>query len=132
MHDRIEVAPGVFRRLQQSRAVYSGDAEDLQAAGLVTNDMLPGQAGNPRGMCSYMPNGTRIKRGAISQTQPGHTRIVQIRGKGGTFFEVWVLLSPRRLEAIEAERATLRSRVTVEVGAMVFAGLQSSLEGATA
>ena len=132
MFDRIEVAPGVFRRVQQSRAVYSGDAEDLQAAGLVTNDMLPGQAGNPRGMCSYMPNGKRIKRGAISQTQPGHTRIVQIRGKGGTFFEVWVLLSPQRLEAIEAERAASRTRVTVEVGAMVFAGLQSSLEGAAA
>lgn len=132
MFDQLEVAHGVMRRVQQSRAVYSGNAEDLEAAGLVTEDMLPGHNGNPRGMCSYLADGTRVKRGAISQTKPGHTRIVQIRGKGGTFFEVWVLLSPQRLEAIEAARAASRSRVTLEVGAMVFAGLQSSLEGVAA
>ncbi|KQP43950.1 hypothetical protein [Pseudorhodoferax sp. Leaf274] len=132
MHDRIEVAPGVFRRVQQSRAVYCGDADDLQAAGLITQDMLPGQHGNPRGMCSYLRNGTRVKRGAISQTAPGHTRIVQIKGKGGTFFEVWVLLSAQRLEAIDAERAATRNLPAIEIGAMVFAGLQSSLEGVAA
>ncbi|RCW73844.1 hypothetical protein [Pseudorhodoferax soli] len=131
MHERVEVAPGVFRRVQQRRAVYSGDADDLQAAGLLTQDMLPGHGGNPRGMCSYLPDGTRIKRGAISQTKPGHTRIVQIRGKGSTFFEVWVLLSSQRVEAVEAERASEFYKPSLGADA-IFAGRQSALEGVAA
>ena len=109
MLDRIEVAPGVFRRVQQSRAVFSGDGEDLQAAGLVTQDMLPGQPGNPRGMCTFHRDGTRIRQGDSTRPEPGHMRIVRVKGKGGTFYEVWLLLSPQRLEAIEAERLHAQS-----------------------
>ncbi|PZP92640.1 MAG: hypothetical protein DI587_31275 [Variovorax paradoxus] len=109
MHDRIEIAPGVFRRVQQRRAVYSGDGEDLVAAGLVTLSMLPGQPGNPRGMSTFHHDGTRIRQGDSTRPEPGHMRIVRVKGKGGTFYEVWLLLSAQRLEAIEAERLHMQS-----------------------
>ncbi len=120
MHDRIEVAPGVFRRVQQSRAVFSGDGEDLQAAGLITLDMLPGQPGNPRGMCTFHRDGTRIRQGDSTRPEPGHMRIVRVKGKGGTFYEVWLLLSPQRLAAIEAERLHAQSWPFPEVGGAAF------------
>lgn len=102
--DRTEVAPGVFRRIVQSRAVYSGAEDDLQACGLVTADVLPGNPGNPRGMVTLDHHGERVRKGDSSRPEPGHTRIVRVKGKGGSFFEVWVLLSEQRLASIAAER----------------------------
>lgn len=132
MHERIEAAPGVFRRVQQSRAVYCGDADDLQAAGLITIDMLPGQPGNARGMVTFDHLGQRVKKGDSSKPEPGHTRIVQVKGKGGTFFEVWVLLSPQRLESIATEASHEYAWPFPGAGTVVFTGQRSSPEGVTA
>ena len=106
MLDAIEIAPGVSRSLVVRRAVYEGTADALIAAGLVSLSMLPGQPGNGRGMCCYDADGTQRQRGPKA-CEPGHKQIVAKKGRAGLVYEVRVLLSPERLEAIAAERVRL-------------------------
>lgn len=103
MTDCVEVAPGVMRLVSYSRAIYTGTAEALAAAGLIQPHQLPGQPGNPRGMATFDPEGERITKGGNSRARggPGHTRIIARAG----VFSVELRLSPQRLVAIEAERA---------------------------
>lgn len=102
----IEIAPGVSRCLVARRAVYEGTADALIVAGLVTLAMLPGQPGNGRGMCCYDADGTQRQRGPKA-CEPGHKQVVAKKGRSGLVYEVRVLLSSDRLEAIDAERVRL-------------------------
>lgn len=120
----IEIAPGVTRSLVARRAVYEGTADALIAAGLVTMSMLPGQPGNARGMCCYDADGTQRQRGPKA-VEPGHKQIVAKKCSAGLVYEVRVLLSPDRLEAIEAERVRLTLCWPFPVVGDTFASLSS-------
>lgn len=129
--DVIEFAPGVTRHVSYSRAVYTGSADALVAAGLAEDWRFPGQPGNARGMSSFDPQGERIQQGGATRdrTGPGHTRIV---AKNDGRFSVEVKLSSVRLEAIEAEKVQAsRCWPFPEVHGMAFIEMPGA-EGACA
>ena len=101
MHDRLEIAPGVFRHARGNHAVYSGAADALISAGIVARCMLPGQPGNGRGMVSFHADGSRLKAGRPNGSDVGRKSIV---AKLDGSYEVRVTLSPERLEALDAAR----------------------------
>lgn len=103
MLDRTEVAPGVTRRQESSFAIYTGTADALVLAGVVELGMLPGQPGNNRGMCCFDGDGTQRQRGSPAR-MPGYKQIVAKTSGRGTYYELRLLLSPERLEAIKAEK----------------------------
>ncbi|WP_249343334.1 hypothetical protein [Delftia sp. PE138] len=103
MPEQTEVFPGVLRHLEYRMAVYVGQAQALIAAGLVTQQQLPGQAGNGRGMCTYDADGSKVHRGCARSTSTGRKYIVAKRCAEGLLMEVRLVLSPERLEAIDAQ-----------------------------
>lgn len=132
MHDAsIEVAPGVMRRVVRPRAVYRGSADALIAAGLVTADQLPGRKSNQRGLCTFDHLGNRIAGKYQNVRLPGSTRIVRLRDNAETF-ELWVLLSPARLDAIEAEKLKALEWPFPEMGVTAFMGVQAEAMGVPA
>jgi len=87
MHEMVKIAPGVVRSFDGVRAIYTGTAEALIAAGIVEADQLPGEGRNGRGMCFF-----------------NSTQIVAKKVPRGTLYEVRLALSEERLSSIEAER----------------------------
>ncbi len=104
MPEQTEVFPGVLRHVEYRMAVYVGQAQALIAAGLVTRQQLPGQAGNGRGMCTYDADGSKVHRGCSRSASAGRKYIVTKRCSEGLQIEVRLVLSPERLEAIDAQR----------------------------
>lgn len=104
MPEQTEVFPGVLRHVEYRMAVYVGQAQALIAAGLVTQQQLPGQAGNGRGMCTYDADGSKVHRGCSRSASAGRKYIVAKRCAEGLLIEVRLVLSPERLEAIDAQR----------------------------
>lgn len=104
MHEQTEVFPGVLRHVEYRMAVYVGQAQALIAAGLVMRQQLPGQAGNGRGMCTYDADGSKVHRGCSRSASAGRKYIVAKRCAEGLQIEVRLVLSPERLEAIDAQR----------------------------
>lgn len=102
--EQTEVFPGVLRHVEYRMAVYVGQAQALIAAGLVTHQQLPGQAGNGRGMCTYDTDGSKVHRGCSRSASAGRKYIVAKRCAEGLQIEVRLVLSPERLEAIDAQR----------------------------
>jgi hypothetical protein len=83
--------------------VYSGSADALIAAGLVTPEQLPGQPGNGSSMVSFYPDGTRVPRGSnYACKRPGYKQIRRV-GKSGSF-HVLVRQSEEEHERRDAER----------------------------
>ncbi len=109
MPEQTEVFPGVLRHLEYRMAVYVGPAQALIAAGLVTRQQLPGQAGNGRGMCTYDADGSKVHRGCSRSASAGRKYIVAKRCAEGLLIEVRLVLSPERLEAIDAQRVRASS-----------------------
>ncbi|KEH08262.1 hypothetical protein GY14_20670 [Delftia tsuruhatensis] len=109
MPEQTEVFPGVLRHVEYRMAVYVGQAQALVAAGLVTQQQLPGQAGNGRGMCTYDADGSKVHRGCSRSASAGRKYIVAKRCAEGLQIEVRLVLSPERLEAIDAQRLNASS-----------------------
>jgi hypothetical protein len=105
MHDRIEIAPGVFRHMDHAQAVYTGTADAIVAAGLVQLEQLPGQPGNGRGMCTYNADGSKVAKGTPTGRGPGRKYIIAKKCAVGSVFEVRLNLSPERRDSIEALQA---------------------------
>lgn len=83
--------------------LYSGSAEALIAAGLLTLEQLPGQPGNGSSMTSFFPDGTRVPQGSnYACKRPGYKQ-VRRAGKKGSFL-VLVRQSEEEHERREAER----------------------------
>lgn len=104
MLETTEISPGVLRHVEGRKAVYAGKADALIAAGLVTLDQLPGQPGNGRGMCTYDADGSKVRQGRARSASAGRKYIVAKLCAAGRVFEVSVVLSPERIEALEAQR----------------------------
>lgn len=109
MLETTEIFPGVLRHVEGRRAVYAGKAEALISAGLVTPEQLPGQPGNGRGMCTYDADGSKVRQGRAHSASAGRKYIVAKLCAAGRVFEVSVVLSPGRLEALEAQRVRASS-----------------------
>lgn len=105
--DIIKIAPGVVRSFDGKRAIYTGTAEALIAAGLIEQHQLPGEPGNGRGMCTFDADGQPSafvpgKGRTVDRT--GSKQIVAKPRKNGTVYEVRLVLSAARVAAIEVER----------------------------
>jgi hypothetical protein len=111
MADIVKIAPGVVRSFDGKRAIYTGRADDLIAAGLVERRQLPGEHGNDRGMCTFdaagEPAGFEPGKGR-SIERVGFKQIVAQPRKIGTVYEVRMVLSPDRAAAIRAESEVKR------------------------
>lgn len=83
MADLVKIAPGVVRSFDGKRAIYTGTAEALIAAGLLDEHQIPGQSGMARGMCTV-----------------GTTQIIAKPMPRGTRYEVRVLLSAERAASL--------------------------------
>lgn len=105
MHEQSEIAPGVARCVEYSQAVYTGSADALISAGLVSLDQLPGQPGNGRGMCTYNADGSKVAKGTPTGRGPGRKYIIAKKCAVGSVFEVRLNLSPERRDSIEALQA---------------------------
>lgn len=110
MADLVKIAPGVVRTFDGKRAIYTGTADALIAAGLIEHRHLPGQFGNARGICSFdadgNPAGFEPGKGRAAD-RVGHMQIVTKGFEWGQVYEVRLVLGPARLAAINAERPAL-------------------------
>lgn len=105
--DLIKIAPRVVRTFDGKRAIYTGTGEALIAAGLVEHRHLPGQCGNPRGMCSFDADGNPASFEPGKGRTADRTGYMQIVAKGfewGQVYEVRLVLGAARVAAINAER----------------------------
>ena len=85
----------------------TGSAEELVNAGIVTADMLPGQPGNGKVMCTYMA-GQRLGKGAnVPRRDASYRQIVR---KGKDRYEVFVGLSPAEVAQRTAQEDAVRER----------------------
>lgn len=85
----------------------TGSAEELVNAGIVTADMLPGQPGNGKVMCTYMA-GQRLGKGAnVPRRDASYRQIVR---KGKDRYEVFVGLSPAEVTQRKAQDDAVRER----------------------
>lgn len=131
LRDLTKVAPGVVRECDGKRAIYTGTAQALIAAGLIEEHQLPGQPGNGRGMCTFdadgQPAGFEPGKGkGKAMDRTGFKQIVAKNRVRGTVYEVRLVLSAERAAAIQAEREDNDARAPLQSEELVpLAPLQS-------
>lgn len=99
-------APGVKRFEEGRYDRYIGTADALIAAGLVESHQLPGQLGNGKCMVSFLPDGSRIRKGSTAGHTPGSLRVRRC----GKKFEVTVVVDDRVREERHAKLLAAHER----------------------
>ena len=92
-------APGVKKVEEDRYDRYIGAADALIAAGLVELHQLPGQPGNGAFMASFLPDGTRVRKGSTAGNMPGGIRVRRC----GKKFEVAVVVDDQVWEERHAK-----------------------------
>lgn len=99
----------VARTIRGQDVLYVGTADALIVAGILTATMLPGAAGNSRGLCAFDASGRAEKPSrAYTRRCVGDKVVVAVRSGNG-LLEVRMRLGQCRADAIADEAAARAS-----------------------
>lgn len=104
------LATDVSRTIRGQDVLYVGTADALIVAGVLTASMLPGAAGNSRGLCAFDASGRAEKpsRAYKARRCVGDKVVVAVRSSNG-LLEVRMRLGQCRADAIADEAAARAS-----------------------